>query len=158
MIILQVTTALYVKIASSESAVNENMSLPGEDAKRTFTPEIQDPNVNRRRRTMANLSGSRKITMIYCVIIFVAAVVWLILASKSHSSLSSENSKADSSAFIHKPKILRSEEFHFVRTAPEVTLRKLECFWFFLEPHILCQGLVNIPELVTETLFRVTSN
>ena len=90
-----------MKIVSSEPAVDENISTLSEtDAKRTFPSEIQDSNVNRRRLTMAKLSDSRKITIVYCVIILAAAVVWLILAPKSHGSLGSKNGKADSDALI----------------------------------------------------------
>ena len=84
-----VTTALYVNVVSSEPAIDENVStLPEADAKRTCVKEIQEPQANRRRITMERLSGSKKITIIYCAIIFVAAVAWLILGSKSHGSLS----------------------------------------------------------------------
>ena len=97
----QVTTSLYVKIVSSEPAIDENIStLPEADTKRTFVTEIQEPNVNRRRRTTERLSGSGKITIIYCAIIFVAAVVWLILASKSHRSLSSKKGREHSCVIL----------------------------------------------------------
>ena len=86
----QVVTVLYIKTVQINEQENTPPSVQDDPKRAASAMENQDF-INRKRRDTKRISGSGRMTIIYCMILLAAAIAWFTLGAKSHGISADRN-------------------------------------------------------------------